>query len=248
MKRMILCLAALLVLTGCSGNSEPEITAAPETTAAVETTAAETTQPTTEPTVPKTTVPTEPVYVYSGAVEDYLLPLEDYSWRREHAPEYVMLHFTSAVTVNPKDPYDLTEVRKIFTDYGVSIHYLLDRDGTVYCYVPEDLVAWHAGAGSFAGDEKYTNKMNHYAIGIEILAIGSQEDMSIYLTPSGYDALDDSLLGYTDAQYAALRQLVADICQRNGIPMDRAHVIGHEDYSPKKNDPGDLFDWDRLFG
>jgi dimethylamine--corrinoid protein Co-methyltransferase len=33
---------------------------------------------------------------------------------------------------------------------------------------------------------------------------------------------------------------------RNGIPMDREHVIGHQEYSPKKSDPGELFDWSKL--
>ncbi len=237
MKRAVLLLLAAVLLCGCRQTPES-------------TTASTTLPPptTTEATVPVTTTQTPaPVYVYPGAVEDFLLPLEDNSWPRECAPEFVMLHFTSAVAVQPQDPYDLVAVRKIFTDYGTSIHYLLDRDGTVYCYIPEDLVAWHAGKGTFADDEKYTNRMNYYAIGIEILAIGSQADMSLYLTAEQYDALDDSLLGYTDAQYAALRLLVADICQRNGISMDKDHVLGHQDYSESKNDPGELFDWERFF-
>ena len=66
------------------------------------------------------------------------------------------------------------------------------------------------------------------------------------MTKQQYDALDPSLIGYTDAQYEALRNLVADICQRQNIPMDRDHVIGHEEFSPNKNDPGDLFDWSRI--
>ena len=32
----------------------------------------------------------------------------------------------------------------------------------------------------------------------------------------------------------------------NNIPLDRQHVIGHEEYNPKKNDPGELFDWSRI--
>ena len=37
-----------------------------------------------------------------------------------------------------------------------------------------------------------------------------------------------------------------DICSRYGIPMDRQHVIGHEEYSSHKTDPGQLFDWSKL--
>ena len=47
-------------------------------------------------------------------------------------------------------------------------------------------------------------------------------------------------------QSVALRLLVEDICQRNGIPMDREHVIGHSEYAPRKSDPGELFDWAQL--
>jgi N-acetyl-anhydromuramyl-L-alanine amidase AmpD len=207
-------------------------TAAPtETTAPVETT-----EPPTEP----------PVYISPLAVEDLLLPVEEYSWEREYAAEYVMIHFTSAVTTHRDDPYNMQAIRDIFVEYNISVHYIIGRDGTVYCYVPEDRVAWHAGAGQWLEDEKYTNTMNQYAIGIELAAIGSESDMSIYLTPAEYRALDDSLKGFTDAQYAALQLLVEDICQRNEIPMDRAHVIGHQEYSTRKPDPGMLFDWSKI--
>jgi len=184
--------------------------------------------------------------VYSGAVEDFLLPVEDFSWEREHAPEFVMVHFVSAVVDHRDDPFNMEYIRQIFVDYDISIHYIIDRDGTVHCYIPEDRVAWHAGKGEWAGDEKYTNRMNHYAIGIELAATGSEKDMEIYLTPEEYQALGDDLKGFSNAQYESLRLLVADLCARYDIPADREHVIGHQDYSPAKTDPGELFDWSRI--
>ena len=238
MRKIILCLLAVLLLCGC-GQTQPE-----ETEPAVTTMA-----PTTEPeTVPPTTQPPR-ITVYPGAVEHYLGELgngHDFSWEQEFPPEYVMIHFCSAVVNHRDDPYNMEYVRQTFIDADVSIHYILDRDGTVYCYVPEDRTAWHAGKGEWLGDEKYTNKMNKYSIGIEVVGIGSMEDMAPYLHKSEYQALDQSLLGFTDAQYASLKLLVADICQRNNIPLDRQHVIGHEEYNPRKNDPGDLFDWSRI--
>lgn len=207
-------------------------------------------QPSSETTVPvsepEETLPQTPVYVYKGAEEEYLLPLEDYSGEREFEPEYVMIHFTSAVVPHPEDPYNMEYVREIFEDYNVSVHYIIDRDGVVRCYIPEDRVAWHAGRGEWKDDPKYTNTMNRYAIGIEMVGMGSEEDMSIYMSADAYKALDDSLKGFTSAQYDALKLLVADICGRYDIPMDRDHVIGHEEYSPHKTDPGDLFDWDYI--
>lgn len=188
----------------------------------------------------------DPVNVYPEAREDYLLPQDDFSRPRTEKAELVMIHFTSAVVVSRDDPYNMETVRSIFEDYQLSVHYIIDRDGVVRCYVPEDRIAWHAGKGTWNGDEKYTDKLNEYAIGIELVAIGSQGDMAQYLTAEEYDRLDDSLKGFTDAQYASLGKLVKDICSRNDIPFDREHVIGHEEYSPAKTDPGELFDWERL--
>lgn len=238
MKKIVLSLILVPALLFCSCSQPvPEITE-PVTTGSISTT-----------TVPTTTTPEplpEPDPVYE-CLDEYLLPLEDYSWERKYAPEFVMIHFTSAVTNHRDDPYNVSFVRDIFVDYNLSVHYIIDRDGTIRCYIPEDRVAWHAGAGTFLDDERYTNQMNQYAIGIELLAIGSESDMSQYLTASEYQSLDDSLKGFTQAQYDALKVLVEDICSRNGIPMDRDHIIGHEDYSPKKTDPGELFDWSQLF-
>ena len=121
---------------------------------------AETPQP--ETTVPETTVETTPPdIVYAGAQADYLLPLESYSGNRSTQPEYVMIHFASAVVLNNKDPYDMALVRSTFTDNKVSTHYIIDRAGNISCYIPENRVAWHAGKGTWQDDEKYTNRMNH---------------------------------------------------------------------------------------
>ena len=182
------------------------------------------------------------------ASENFLLPLENYSWEQENKPEYIVLHFTSAVVLSRSDPYDMEKVRGIFEDNEISIHYIIDRNGNIECYIPENRSAWHAGRGEFAGDEKLTNAMNKYSIGIEILAIGSQSDMSQYLTSTEYNALDEEFIGFTDAQYASLKSLASDICERNGIPFDRAHVIGHSEYNSSKSDPGELFDWNMVFG
>ena len=188
-----------------------------------------------------------PAEVVSHLAEKmYLQPFEDFSRKRKENPEFVMVHFTSAVVLSKEDPYNMDTVRSIFVDYKVSVHYIIDRDGTVSCYIPEDLVAYHAGYGTWKDDAKFQDNLNEYSIGIELVAIGSREDMAQYLTEAEYDALSPELIGYADAQYDALRDLVRDICARNQIPMDREHIIGHEEYSPKKTDPGELFDWDRL--
>ncbi len=189
----------------------------------------------------------EPLYVSPLAKENFLEPFEDYSWEMTDKPEFIVLHFTSAVVLNKEHPFKLESVRNIFEDTSVSIHYIIDRDGNIFCWLPESRAAWHAGKGTFADNDKYTNSMNKYSIGIEMLAIGSEKDMEQYLTFEEYNALDKSYIGFTDAQYASLGELVLDICERNQIPFDKEHIIGHDMYNPAKSDPGELFDWNKLF-
>lgn len=237
MKKLLVFAALLLLLTGCKNSASPGTTPPTTTEAATEVT-----------TVPPTTEPPR-ITVYPGAVEHYLGELgngHDFSWEQLYPPEYIMIHFCSAVVNHRNDPYNMEYVRQTFIDADVSIHYIVDRDGTVYCYVPEDRTAWHAGKGEWLNEERFTNKMNLYSIGIELVGIGSMEDMAPYLTKKEYKALDETLLGFTDAQYDAVKDLVTDICRRNDIPLDREHIIGHEEYNPNKNDPGELFDWSRI--
>lgn len=227
MRKLFAVLLIALLLVGC--NTE---TAAPTSTASVSTSSR------------PTQSATPPVEVSPLAVQDFL-DFENASYPLENEAEFVMIHFTSAVMLDRENPYDYDLVRGIFEDNRLGIHYIIDRDGVVYCFLPESNAAWHAGKGSF-GDEKYTDNMNRHSIGIELMGIGSQEDMSIYLHPEEYDRLNPELIGFTDAQYAALGALVKDICQRREIAMDRQHIIGHQEYNPAKNDPGELFDWARF--
>lgn len=234
MKKVILLSVLLLVLCSCGEQVQEQQEIVEETL-------------TEENVLPQGTQEhKEPVCVSPMAKEHFLEPLEDYSWEREYPAEKVVLHFTSAVMLSRDDPYNMEAVRSIFEDNSLSIHYIIDRDGVVYCYMPESRCAWHAGVGTFGNDEKYTNSMNKYSIGIEIVAMGSQKDMAQYLTKEEYSAIDSSLFGFTDAQYTSLDLLLDDICTRNGIPMDRDHIIGHDEYNPAKSDPGELFDWNRV--
>ncbi len=172
--------------------------------------------------------------IYDGAVADLFPIAKSYSLPRENAIEYVILHFSSAIKRDFDDPYNMDLIRDIFLDEGVDAHYVIDRDGTVYCLVPEDRVAYHASS------------MNGSSIGIELLAIGSKDDMSIYMSGEEYDKIDPSLIGYTEEQYASLDALLSDLCERYEIPADREHIAGHDEYNSNKNDPGELFDWERV--
>ena len=234
---VLLC-TALLALYGCKEKEPPVTAPIPETETATEQTITE----------EISAEPEEVPDVSPIAKEHFLEPFDDYSWVREFPVEKVVVHFTSAVVNYPEDPYNMELIRNIFVDSGLSVHYIIDRDGTVYCYMPESRAAWHAGKGTFGDDEKYTNSMNKYSVGIELVAIGSEQDMAQYLHPDEYKAIDESLIGFTDEQYASLTALIKDICQRNKIEFSRENVIGHDEYNEAKSDSGELFDWERVFG
>ena len=234
---VLLC-TALLALYGCKEKEPPVTAPIPETETATEQTITE----------EISAEPEEVPDVSPIAKEHFLEPFDDYSWVREFPVEKVVVHFTSAVVNYPEDPHNMELIRNIFVDGGLSVHYIIDRDGTVYCYMPESRAAWHAGKGTFGDDEKYTNSMNKYSVGIELVAIGSEQDMAQYLHPDEYKAIDESLIGFTDEQYASLTALIKDICQRNKIEFSRENVIGHDEYNEAKSDPGELFDLERVFG
>lgn len=74
--------------------------------------------------------------------------------------------------------------------------------------------------------------INQHSIGIETVGHGGA-------SPSAY----------TDAMYATLAKLVADICERHGIARKFGPVCGHEDVNPVERwgwDPGRGFDWSRV--
>lgn len=52
---------------------------------------------------------------------------------------------------------------------------------------------------------------------------------------------------YSDSQYRTLSELLHFWCEKYNIPYSRKYIIGHDEVTPGKTDPGDLFEWDRLF-
>ena len=165
--------------------------------------------------------------------------------------DYVMLHFCSVALTNPQNPYDLQKVLQQFKRFGVSSHYIIDRDGTIHHLVPDSMAAYHAGIGYLAGSpECRRNKMNDYSIGIEMLACGTKEELKKLLPPKKKLPkinLKPDEYGFTKAQYQSLDLLLQDILQRYPkIPLNRQHIIGHSEYTNRRTDPGKLFEWSKI--
>ncbi len=107
----------------------------------------------------------------------------------------------------------------------VSAHYVINEDGAILRLVEEARRAWHAGVAAWRGQ----TDINDRSIGIELVNPGHE---------FGYRA-------FAEPQMAALTALAGDILTRHAIPA--RNVVGHSDVAPaRKNDPGELFDWQRL--
>ncbi|MGD6994196.1 N-acetylmuramoyl-L-alanine amidase [Sutcliffiella horikoshii] len=228
-KTIYLLLITISILTGCSTPTAQKDTPIKES-----------------PPIVKS-VDIESPETFTLDMEEWLLPKKNS--RVRGAPiTHVMLHFTNNALRAPQDPYNIEEVYSLFEEYEVSAHYMIDRDGEIYLLVPEERAAFHAGKGHLLNYQDYESGLNDYSIGIELLAVGTSEEMLSIMPAEIYDSISPSDIGYTDAQYASLKELLDDILHRNPlIKSDREHIIGHDEYAPvRKSDPGDLFDWSRI--
>lgn len=118
-----------------------------------------------------------------------------------------------------KDPYSIEGIVAEYKQYGVSAHYLIGRDGTIYQLVAEKNIAYHAGVGKTPDGR---SNVNAFSIGIEM--VNTQEGK------------------FTDAQYGALNKLIAKEKQQYKIK----YVLGHDDIAPgRKTDPWNI-DWNKI--
>lgn len=162
---------------------------------------------------------------------------KEHLWEeRSGAPvDTVVIHYTSAAAVAPDEPFGRGPVLKLFCDYGVSSHYLVERDGRALALVPEEKKAWHAG-GSVMPEPDNRRSVNDFSIGIELAATADS--------------------GFTEQQYESLACLCADLERRHA----RQFVyVGHDQVAGRravdlglrkdiKIDPGERFEWKKLFG
>ena len=134
-------------------------------------------------------------------------------------PDMIILHYTGMPDAAGAIQWLCNPVS------GVSCHYVVMEDGRIFQLVPEAARAWHAGAGSWAGE----TDINSASIGIEIVNPGHS---------NGYPAFPRRQIGGVIA-------LCAGIVERHAIVPER--VLAHSDIAPgRKIDPGEKFPWRRL--
>jgi N-acetylmuramoyl-L-alanine amidase len=107
----------------------------------------------------------------------------------------------------------------------VSAHYVVEEDGAVFRLVAEERRAAHAGISFWRG----RSALNANSIGIEIVNPGHEW---------GYRP-------FPALQMAAVCDLCLEIMARHAI--EQRNVVAHSDIAPdRKQDPGELFDWQGL--
>jgi peptidoglycan hydrolase-like protein with peptidoglycan-binding domain len=113
----------------------------------------------------------------------------------------------------------------------VSAHYGVGKDGTIHQYVRDEDTAWAVGAVNRPTWPLYGQVQGHVnSSTISIEHEGWPQD------------------GLTEAQYQATLWLHKQLIAKHGIPVDRLHIIGHDELDTvnRRDCPGPKFPWSRL--
>lgn len=143
------------------------------------------------------------------------------SFRTTDRIKYLVLHHT--VSLTSQSTFNTLNSR------GLSVHYILDKDGTLYYVVDERLTAWHAGCVKSSSCNPNYLHVNSESVGVEIVNRGDGKD------------------SFTDQQYASLNYLIGQMSRKySNFRDDTEHVLGHYMISASKIDPANNFDWSKL--
>lgn len=145
-------------------------------------------------------------------VKDY--QTENFFEEKVNTCEYILLHHTGKGK-------GINIVKYLCKkESGVSCHYVVDVDGTIYQLADDKKCTRHAGVSTYQGK----TGLNLYSIGIEVVSDGHT---------------------FTDQQRDAVRELIKSLMQTYKIPSSK--IIRHKDVAPgRKRDIGDNF-WNHQF-
>ena len=170
-------------------------------------------------------------------IHDQPLPCIDRLQARDIADiDLVVIHCTELPDLATAREYGERVVHPSGT--GNSGHYYIDRNGSVFRYVPDGRIAHHVRGH------------NEHSVGVELVNTGRW--------PDWFDSRKQAMIEpYPAAQIDALLALLAHL--RGTLPNLR-HIAGHEDLDTgtvaasddasvqirRKLDPGPLFPWPRV--
>lgn len=189
-----------------------------------------------------------------------------------------------AIVVHTTGDTDLDKILRWYRSAeGLQPHYVIAVDGTIYRIAGEDLIAWHAKIDAaearlyqrgytewscwtwplsasapvhvgheFSGYRTWRDSWPGLQSPLELVTGEHPNSVSV-----GIELQQPVKPGpgiFAGAQYEALAALLVDVGDRNRIPLDRQHVLGHSDCSPMRRstaaggwDPGVGFDYNRLW-
>ena len=147
-------------------------------------------------------------------------------------PKIIVLHWTAVMNLN--DSFARLNPQKLLTDrkdiakasaLNVSAHYLIDRDGTIYQLMPDNMMARHVIG------------LNYSSIGIE--NVGGEANKNEDLTPAQVRS-NIALVKYLKQKYPEITYLIGHYeytkIQKNPLWLER-----DVNYRTKKADPGTKF-------
>ncbi len=138
----------------------------------------------------------------------------------------------------PEEPWDDNEVTPAWFEdprANASTNYYADSDGDLYQMVRDDDFAWAQGVRSkdlilprpsWWRDEFVS--YNTCMLSIEI---------------EGYAREIGETFTVGSRQFETVAAWSAFVCRKYGIPIDRAHHVGHSELTRQKSDPGRDFPW-----
>lgn len=196
MKKLIVLLLAVLLLTGCgSAESAPDTTAAPETTAVTTTVSTEPVQKPREETRIFISLPDETSSYWSAAGEDLKMLLENLTYqvtlsyadadpfRQEEKLIDALEAGTDCLIVAPVDAFSLSVVGDAAKEKGVPLiaydRMLMNTDGVSY-YVSYDYQAMGLALGQFIEAQKGLANLEAGSSVTMELFMGSPEDSSAW--------------------------------------------------------------------
>ena len=160
------------------------------------------------------------------------LPKRCYSSNKIRSVDGAVVHFISAKTILPEDPFNRDAIIGIFEDYKLSAHYLIERDGNIIELVPDLHKAHHAGKSRMNGRDG----CNGFTIGYEL--VGG--------TDWPYTGRQLAALSTSLAQHMTAHRFTSDWVQGH----DQVRADWNAEYpdkqAAKKVDPGTHFPWDAL--
>ena len=159
-----------------------------------------------------------PVVKYCPAGEENYV--RDYRGKDEI--NYIVIHTVQGSLTSAINTFASSNL-----SYPRSAHYTVGLTGEVVKSVPARWEAWHAGTSPLASGGKHESRvLNENSIGIE------------------HEGYVDGERFPTKEQYLTSAGLTRYLCELYDIPMDRDHIVGHDEIKSTKGDPGQNWDWD----